>query len=78
MYWYEGSIWQYGWVFPIIMIAFCLLMMVTMKRRCFPKRRSRQRSAAEDDLEEASDFPPRKEMTKMDAFGQMMNRMADR
>jgi hypothetical protein len=59
MYWYEGSIWQYGWVFPIIMIIFCFLMMVIMRGRCFPKRRSRQSSATEDDLEETSDLPPR-------------------
>ncbi len=78
MYWYEGSIWQYGWIFPVIMIAFCLLMMVIMKRRCFPKGGWRQRSVPDDDLQETPDFPVRKEMTKMDAFRQMMNRMADR
>ena len=51
MYWYEGYIWQYGWVFPVIMIAFCLLMMVLMKRRCLPKGGWRQRSAPEDDVQ---------------------------
>jgi len=78
MYWYQGSIWQYGWVFPVIMIAFCLLMMVLMKRRCFPKSGWRERSTPAGDLRKDSSFAPRKEMTKMDAFRQMMGRMADR
>jgi len=78
MYWYEGSIWQYGWVFPLIMIAFCLLMMVIMRGRCCLKGGWRESSAPADDLPRDPNFPPRKEMTKMDAFNQMMGRMADR
>jgi hypothetical protein len=78
MYWYEGSIWQYGWVFPVIMVVFCLLMMVIMKGRCSPKGEWRQRSAPADDLPRDPNSQPRKEMTEMDAFRQMMGRMVDR
>ena len=53
MFWYEGSIWQYGWVFPVLMAVVCLLMMVNMKGRCCcPKGGWRQRSAPEDDVQE--------------------------
>jgi hypothetical protein len=78
MYWYESSIWQYGWFFPVVMIAFCLLMMVIMKGRCCPKGGWWQRSVPKDDIPRDSNFPPRKEMSEMGAFRHMMNRMADR
>lgn len=78
MYWYEGSIWQYGWVFPVVMVGFCLLMMVIVRRRCCPMGGWRQRSNAENDPQENGAFPPRKEMTGMDAFRQKMGRLVDR
>ena len=78
MYWFEGSTWQYGWVFPVVMVVFCLLMVVMRRRRCCPMGGWRDRSAPEDDLPETVTFPPRKEMTEMDAFRQMMGRMVDR
>ena len=52
MSWYEGSIWQYGWVLLVIMVVFCFVMMMNMNGRCCPKGGWRQRSAPEDDLQE--------------------------
>jgi hypothetical protein len=78
MYGYAGSIWQYGWVLPVVMVVFCLLMIVILRGRCRPMGGWRHRSDAGDDPQKTGTFPPRKEITGMDAFRQRMGRLVDR